>query len=536
MSQASFTLLQHNPDVLSCIANLSSDEVFTPPNFVNEILNSLEKAWASGNSGENIWANPKVTFLDPCTKSGVFLREVVARLTLGLSSAIPDLVERVDHILSNQVFGIGITELTSLIARRSLYCSKNANGIHSIARSFKSPSGNIWYERIEHVWDVGRCSFCGASASEYERNIDLESHAYAFIHSDNINETISTMFGEKMHFDVIIGNPPYQLSDGGFGTSALPIYQNFVEQAKNLEPRFLAMVVPARWFVGGKGLDNFRKEMLEDSRLRKIFDFPDSNDVFPGTQIKGGVCYFLWDRENPGDVEVVNHDKGRIISTSTRKSLEPGASVFIRYNQGVSIIRKVMSLEVGEKQGQVWVNLPKDKSFTEMVSSRKPFGLATTFRGSTKASKGDLLVYQNGGIGYVSRQEISTGLEFIDSWKVFIPRAGSGSDAFPHPILGKPFIGSPGSICSETYICIGPLNSETEARNICTYLSTKLLRFLVLLHKPSQDAARSVYTFVPTQDFSEKWDDQKLYKKYGVMKEEIDFIDAMIRPMEFISE
>jgi site-specific DNA-methyltransferase (adenine-specific) len=229
---------------------------------------------------------------------------------------------------------------------------------------------------------------------------------------------------------------------------------------------------------------------------------------------------------------VVNHDKGKVISTSTRKTLEPGASVFIRYNQGVSIIRKVMEIEAGSKNGEVIVNLPKAKSFTELVSSRKPFGLATTFRGSTKAGKSELLVYQNGGIGYVPRAEISTGNEFIDSWKVFIPRAGSGSDAFPHPILGKPFIGAPGTICSETYICIGPLKSEDEARNVCTYLSTKLLRFLVLLHKPSQDAARAVYTFVPTQDFSQLWSDDLLYKKYGISIEEIDFINSMIRPME----
>lgn len=532
MTKSSFALLQHNPDVLSCIANLSSDEIFTPPDFVNQILDSVETAWAESNNGENIWTNKSVTFLDPCTKSGVFLREVVARLTQGLANIIPDLADRVDHILTKQVFGIGITELTSLIARRSLYCSKNANGVHSIAKSFETSDGNVWFKRTEHQWVDSRCTYCGASASEYERHIELESHAYAFIHSKDIRQTVSEMFGDQMHFDVIIGNPPYQLNDGGFGTSALPIYQLFVEQAKNLEPRFLAMVVPARWFVGGKGLDNFRKQMLEDSRLRKVYDFPDSNDVFPGTQIKGGVCYFLWDRENPGDVEVVNHDKGKVISTSTRKTLEPGASVFIRYNQGVSIIRKVMAVEVGSKNTQVIVKLPKEKSFTEIVSSRKPFGLATTFRGSAKASKGDLLVYQNGGIGYVSREQVTSGEEFIDRWKVFIPRAGSGSDAFPHPILGKPFIGGPGTICSETYICIGPFESEEVARNVCSYLSTKLLRFLVLLHKPSQDAARAVYTFVPTQNFNEKWDDQKLFKKYGVSEDEIEFINSMIRPME----
>ncbi len=536
MSQASFTLQRHNPDVLSCIANLSNDEIFTPPDFVNNILDTLENAWSESNKGENIWSNPDVKFLDPCTKSGVFLREVVTRLTTGLAKAIPDLTERVNHILTKQVFGIGITELTSLLARRSLYCSKNANGIHSVARSFNTNSGNIWYERTEHEWQSGKCTFCNASSSEYERTIELETHAYAFIHTTDIQHTLSRMFGEEMHFDVIIGNPPYQLNDGGFGTSALPIYQNFVEQAKNLEPRFLTMVVPARWFVGGKGLDSFRKGMLEDSRLRKIYDFPDSNDVFPGTQIKGGVCYFLWDRDNPGDVEVVNYDRGKVVSVLKRKALERGASVFIRYNNGVSIVKKVMGVETGKKGDDIQVNLPKEKSFTELVSSRKPFGLATTFRGTTSKSKGSILVYQNGGQGYIARTEVQTGLGYIDKWKVFIPRAGSGSDAFPHPILGKPFVGEPESICSETYICIGPFNSKEEASNVCTYLSTKLLRFLVLLHKPSQDAARSVYTFVPTQSFKESWSDEKMYKKYGISDEEIAFIDGMIRPADFLSE
>lgn len=536
MSQAPFTLQGHNPDVLTCIANLSNDEVFTPPEFANQMLDTLQDSWANSNNGENIWGNREVTFLDPCTKSGVFLREIVKRLNVGLTEEIPDLTERINHILTKQVFGIGITELTSLLARRSIYCSKYANSLHSIARTFTNENGNIWFERTEHSWVKGKCTFCGASEIEYARSADLETHAYAFIHTTNLKLHMTELFGETMQFDVIIGNPPYQLSDGGFGISALPMYHKFVEQAKKLEPRFLTMVIPARWFTGGKGLDSFRHGMLSDDRLRKFYDFPDSNDVFPGTQIKGGVCYFLWDRDNAGDVTVTTYDRGQVVSQATRALLETGAEVFIRYNEGVQILKKIMKIENANSTPKFSFDLPAEKSFQKSVSARKPFGLATTFRGKSSETKNDLTVYQNGGIGYIARSEVASGDQFIDAWKVFIPRAGSGSDSFPHPILGKPFIGKPGTICSETYVAIGPYNSRKEAVNVCNYLSSRLVRFMVLLHKTSQSTTRSVYKFVPMQNFSEQWNDEKLYQKYGINNDEIAFIESMIRPMDIDNE
>jgi site-specific DNA-methyltransferase (adenine-specific) len=534
MSQASFTLQAHNPDVLTCIANLSNDEVFTPPEFANQMLDTLARSWASSNGGESIWSNKEVTFLDPCTKSGVFLREIVKRLNDGLIKEIPDLTERINHILTKQVFGIGITELTSLLARRSVYCSKYANGIHSIARTFTNDDGNIWFERTEHVWIKGRCKFCGASKTEYFRGENLETHAYTFIHNEKISNKLIQLFGELMHFDVIIGNPPYQLSDGGgSGTSAAPIYQHFVEQAKKLEPRYLSMVIPSRWFSGGKGLDEFRNAMLADNRIRQIEDFPDSSDVFPGVQIKGGICYFVWDRDNRGDVTIATHDKGNVISQSTRPLLEPGSDVFIRYNEALPILKKITKIEVGSNAS---IMLPDDLRFSKLVSVRRPFNLDSSFKGRQTHKAGDIEIYRVGGTDYASRSKIEDPLNLLDRWKVFIPFLASGSDSFPHPILGAPFIGRPGTASTETYLAIGPFRTKKECTNVISYITSQFFRFVVLQKKPSQNATRKVYDFVPIQDFTQPWSDEKLYKKYGITKAEIAFIESMIRPMELDNE
>ncbi len=534
--KAGFALHGRNPDVLTCIANLSNDEVFTPPEIANRILDTLAKAWALNNGGANIWADPAVTFLDPFTKSGVFLREITSRLIKGLSSQIPCLEERVDHILTRQVFGIGITHLTSLLARRSLYCSKHANGPHSVARSFGTDQGNIWFERTEHTWIDGRCKCCGASRKTLDRAEGLETHAYAFIHADHVKTRITEMFGGDMQFDVIIGNPPYQLNDGGFGTSAAPIYQLFVEQAKALEPRFLSMIIPARWFAGGKGLDEFRESMLKDNRMRSIDDFLSASDVFPGVGLKGGVCFFLWDRDNPGLCRVSTHFKDWPVSTTTRPLLEEGADVFIRFNDGLSILKKVMAAETGDSAS---LSLPPAKRFEQLVSSRKPFGLETTFKGKASQRPGDLLVYQNGGTGYLARDSVSTGTELIDKWKLFAGYAAPGTgnkDTYPHRIISTPFIGEPGSISSETYLCIGPFDSKLEAESALSYLSCRLTRLLVLLHKPSQHVTRKVYTFVPTQEWTRPWTDDVLYEKYGITDSEIEFIEKIVRPMDLTGD
>lgn len=535
-AQAGFALRGRNPDVLMCIANLSNDEVFTTPELANRMLDTLAEAWAADHGGANIWADKTVKFLDPCTKTGVFLREITSHLTRGLAAEIPVLEERVDHILAKQVYGIGITHLTSLLARRSLYCSKHAGGKHSIAKSFASDDGNIWFQRTEHTWVDDRCTYCGTSKKILDRGEDLETHAYAFIHSDDIRTRVTELFGGDMQFDVIIGNPPYQLSDEGFGTSATPIYQYFVEQAIALEPRYLSMVIPARWFAGGKGLDEFRESMLTDDRLRSIDDYLSASDVFPGVGLKGGICYFLWDREHPGPCRVTTHFKDEPLSTATRPLLEEGVDVFIRFNEGLSILKKVVAVESGKNHS---LSLPESKRFDRLVSSRKPFGLETTFKGKVAKGASDVLVYQKGGTGYIARSSISTGVHLIDKWKVFTGRAAPGTgnrDTYPHRILSTPFVGEPGTISSETYLCIGPFDSKAEAESVLSYLSCRLTRLLILLHKPSQDTTRKVYTFVPTQKWTKPWTDELLYKRYGITKDEIAFIEKVVRPMDLTSE
>jgi site-specific DNA-methyltransferase (adenine-specific) len=497
------TQINYNPDVLSCLANLSNDEVFTPPNLVNNMLDMLPA---------DLWENKDAKFLDPVSKTGVFLREIAQRLISGLEKQIPDQQERIDHIFHNQLYGISITELTALVSRRSVYCSKTANGRYSVINGFKGEQGNILFNRTEHTWVNGKCRYCNANQSEYDRGELLETHAYEFIHTD---EPIKIF--NNMKFDVIVGNPPYQLSDGGFGTSATPIYDRFVEQAKKLNPRYLTMIIPARWYSGGKGLDDFRDSMLKDNSIRKIVDFPEASDCFPGVQIKGGVCYFLWDRDNKGDCTVVTSRKGEQVSEMTRPLLEEGRDTFVRYNEAISILNKVQKY--------------KETSLAKQISSSKPFGLRTFVKGKNKPFKDAVTLYQNGGVGYVKLSELETGEEMVNKYKTLVPALGSGSDSFPHPILGKPFVVGPNSACTETYVVAGVYNTKKEAENLAGYISTRFLRFLVLLKKNTQHATSKVYEFVPTQDFKEPWTDEKLYKKYGITKAEISFIESLIRPM-----
>lgn len=530
LDKASFTLRGRNPDVLTCIANLSNDEVFTPPEFANRMLDTLAEAWAKGNGGANIWTDPTVRFLDPFTKSGVFLREITTRLIAGLAEQMPDLQERVDHILTKQVFGIGITTLTALLARRSLYCSKFANGEHSVAKSFTSEAGNIWFERTEHRWSEARCTFCGAPRALFNRPAPLDNHAYAFIHTNNIKARMGELFGADMQFDVVIGNPPYQLSADEAGQNVMPIYNLFIEQAKALEPKYVTMVTPSRWMAGGKYLDDFRSMMLNDRHLAALVDYHNAAEMFPSVGINGGISYFLWDASHDGDCAVTTIRGGVQSGPHLRRMNE--FDVFIRDVRAVDILRKVLAF--GEAP------------LSDMVSPRDPFGpaLSSNFKDyRATARDGDLRLHFNVGTkretAWVSPRYVTKSQNLVQAWKVFIPKAGSGREREKSGVdlvLGPPLVAAPGAVCTLTYVVAGPLTSENQATSLYSYLRTKFARFLVSLRKISQDAPRGVYGFVPQQEWEERWTDEKLYEKYVLSTDEIAYIESMIRPMGAGSE
>lgn len=519
----------YNPDVLSCLANLSNDEVFTPPEVANAMLDLLP---------QELFSDPNTTFLDPACKSGVFLREIAKRLLNGLLPGWKQQVETIDtkksfgepltseektfqeklqstldHIFHKQLFGIAITELTSLLSRRSVYCSKYPNSKYSVSR-FDDPSGNIRYKRIQHRWQNKKCVFCGASQGEYDRDSSLESHAYEFIHTTRPEEIF------KMKFDVIIGNPPYQMSTGGGQAQALPLYQKFVSSSKKLNPRYLTMIIPSRYFAGGMGLSGFREEMLSDRRIRRIVDFMQSDACFPGVVIAGGVNYFLWDRDNAGDCEYTVIDQG--VSSSTCRSLND-YDVFIRSNIGLSIVNKVKAYN--------------EPSICSIMSALSPFDLKSYERGHEERKDGDLILYSSTGKSFISRAEIKKGTEYIDMYKVAISYATSGSAASAdkdgqRKVLAKINLLKPGEVCTFTYFIAGASSDYNYSKNCANYLSSKFARYLLFLSLSSIHVSKEKFRFVPMQDFSKPWTDEELYAKYGLTDEEIAFIESMIKPME----
>lgn len=524
MSEQTKNLLggNYNPDVLECLANLSNDEVFTPPKVVNQMLDMLPP---------ETWSNPNLKFLDPTCKTGVFLREIAKRLIVGLEEQVPNLQQRLDHIFHNQLYGIAITELTALASRRSLYCSKYANGKYSVSK-FDNPDGNIRFMPINHTWENGKCKYCGASASQYQRADDLETHAYEFIHTNNPEE----IFGMK--FDVIIGNPPYQMSDGGAQASAKPIYNLFVDNADKLSPKYLCMIIPSRWMTGGKGLEEFRDRLIHNRKLKELHDFPNSNDCFAGVEIMGGICYFLIDSDHYGECNIHFHKSSKEETISNRFLADDSDDVYIRDAELVSIKNKV------------W-NDSKEKPLSTIVSTRKPFGLATDFFREQKkyglpeiieTDKNEKTITVYGLDEH--RKRIKKILPFsypiprrkyLQYYKVFVPMTGdprnigSGNKV---QVLSPLFIGRIGEACTETYLVAGQFDTIEEAKNLSGYLKTKFTRALISIRKRTQHATQNVYLYVPMQDFSKPWTDEELYKKYNLSEEEIKFIEDNIAPME----
>ncbi len=506
--------INYNPDVLSCLANLSNDEVFTPPELVNQMLDLLP---------DDLWQNKEAKFLDPVTKSGVFLREIAKRLNNGLSAQIPDQQERINHIFTKQLYGIAITELTSLLARRSVYCSKFANGQYSICSEFTTQQGNIRYNAINHTWQAGKCKFCGASQEVYDRETELESHAYEFIHTDNP----SNIFGKNMRFDVIIGNPPYQLNDGGGsnGISAKPIYNLFVEQAKKLKPTYLLMIIPARWYAGGKGLNDFRNSMLDDKRIKTLVDYPKSRECFAGVDIAGGVCYFLWDSNYIGDCNVVSI-LGDNVKSRLRKLNE--FDIFVRDNVGIDIIKKILS--------------KNEPSLASKVLTRNSFGFTTSVRGESKPFQGAVKLISSSGESYIKKEAVTKNTNLLDHFKISIgtlnPDRGGVNNAKDGKVnvTTKVRLLNPNEVVTETYIIVDYYKDKIQINNAANYIRTRFVRFLINLTLSSMHIVRDNFQFVPIQDFTQEWTDEKLYVKYNLTQDEIDFIESMIRPMESADE
>jgi len=494
----------YNPDVLSCLANLSNDEVFTPPDVVNAMLDMLP---------QELFQNPDTTFLDPACKTGVFLREIAKRLIKGLESQYPDLQERIDHIFREQLYGIAITELTSLLSRRGVYCSKYPNSEFSVTQ-FDNAEGNIRYRRIQHKWKDGKCLFCGAPESQYERGEELETHAYEWIHTNKPEEIFN------MKFDVIISNPPYQLSDGGNNASATPIYDLFVEKAIRLNPRYVAMIIPSRWYCGGRGLDDFRKKMLTSGHLSELHDYKRSSDCFPGIRNGGGICYFLWDSSYKStDCRIVEHNADGISSDTVRSLTEFGEDLFIRDTKACEIIRKILAY--GEK------------SFSEHVWRQKPYGFRTNFMDFD--NQGDVKIYtkkQKSGYAYIKNSKVTVNRDTISMWKVVTSRSTSVPEEDNGQVLrlSQTFIAEPGSVVTESYVVLGAYETEREAKNCLSYLYTRLFRFLCQPTIVSPDVSKRTFLLVPEQSYESDWDDARLYKKYNLSTDDIAYIESMIIP------
>ena len=460
----------YNPDVLSCLANLSNDEVFTPPEIVNQMLDLLP---------QELFCNPDTKFLDPACKTGVFLREIAKRLIKGLEPQFPDLQQRIDHIFHNQLYGIAITELTSLLSRRGVYCSKYPNSEFSVSK-FDTAEGNVRFKKISHTWKDGRCIFCGANKEQYDRDKELESYAYEFIHTLNPEEIFN------MKFDVIICNPPYQLKDGGgTGSSAKPIYQHFIYQAKKLQPHYISMIIPSRWYSGGKGLDEFRQEMLEDKHIRALVDYDNFKDAFAGVDLAGGACYFLWDKETTGMCKVSNFTtNGFIVKERYLNEFD----TFIRSNTAIDIVKKIIRLHNGNFLDQ-------------KISVRLPFGITTNYPFKDKEGV-PCYFTQRVGLKYVSEKDFTDNLNILNKWKFLIPKAPiAGQTDFSKPVAfyydGNTRIAKPQEICSESWLVAGAFDTEKETNYFKSYLLTKTVRFLLLQTVVSQNITRKNFCFIP---------------------------------------
>lgn len=540
-----------NFDILETINNVGNDEVFTPVKVCQQILDVLP---------DEVWSNPNYKWLNPCDKNGVFLREIALRLDEGLKNWEPDEEARRKHILQNMLYSIALTRFTAQVSRRTVYYCSQAdkkfdgrvdNDGHSFngyaignGEWFDDDQGNILTPITEHQFVKGKCEFCGTAEKDkdgkpgrYSDSKQLEHYAYEFIHVKDIETHLQKRFfgGKKMKFDIIIGNPPYQLSDGGAKASAGALFYKFINQAKSLNPKYLTMIVPSKWLTReGKGdkYDEFCTEMLNDRRISHLHDFIDYKDIFPMVNsIKGGVCYFLIDQNYNGKCDYSVYTSNKTLISREKRYLGNGfADVAIRDSRRLTIIEKISS--------------KKEALFTKIVSPRKPYGLSGdifyvemdkyglppiseepfnngfTIHGLDKGIKRT--------VRYIPRDyPVPSRVEDISKWKIFTNRnVGDGKTGSYQP---KNIIGGPNTLCSETYLQIGPFESEAEVLNCESYFKTRVFRLLVETLKSTQGLSQDTFKLVPLQDFSRPWTDQDLYDKYQFDQDEITYIESHIR-------
>jgi hypothetical protein len=495
---------RHIPDILDCLAQLSNDQVPTPPALARAMLDLLP---------DGVWSEPSYKWMDPATKSGVFLREVAKRLLDRLTDWEPDFEKRREHIYRNMLFGAAITEMMGHVSRRTLYCSRDASGENSVVR-LGTESGNLPFVYTEHDLDGDRCKVCNAPAS-LERGSSRENYAYSFIHG-----TYPTKEMSDMKFDVIVGNPPYQIDSDG-NTRTMPVYHRFVRHAIDLDPRYVLMITPSRWFTGGLGLDEYRARMLSDRRVRRLVDYRVEKDAFPGVNVNGGVSYFLWDREHDGPCSVSHVPPGGEVGPAEERFLDE-FDLLIRQNEAVKILRKVRSR--GEP------------TFDLKVSSQKPFEFHTNFHGTptNKGMDNPVLLHGAKRKTWVERSAVTKNVDWIDRWKTMLAAATDGNEVLPLPVWDMavgPFVAGPGEICSGSYLVISPTDQRSEADRTSVYLRTRFVRFLVSLRKGAQHNTADRFAFVPDLPMDREWTDDDLYERYGVIGDEIAFIETQVREM-----
>lgn len=541
-----------NFDILETITNVGNDEVFTPRKTCDMILDSLP---------EEVWHNPNYKWLNPATKNGIFEREIAIRLDDGLKDIIPDTEQRRKHILQNMIYSIGQTRFTANVARRTVYYCSQANrkcdGIkaddghyvngYAIGNGswFDDEEGNIKTPNINHTFvdDKGetmpsscsgeekkkyRCKYCGINgASAYNDANQRETYAYEFIHFDGdelLKHLQDRFFGgnRNMKFDIIIGNPPYQLStnDKG-GIQAIPIYNKFVEQAFALKPKYISMIIPSRWYTGGMGMDSFRNAFLSNDHIELLFDFPKSRDCFSNVDIAGGVCFFLWSSSFTGDCRVISSIGGK--NTEKIRKLNQ-FDVFVRSNIGVEIINKI------RKKANKYLN--------EVVASISPFGLSTNVKGKKNYFAGSVKLISSSGESFIQANDVPKGKEYIDEYKISIgqlnPDRGGVNNASDGKsnVTTKVKIYEPNEVFTATYLLLNHFKVKEEAENFAIYIKTKFVRYLVNLTLSSMHITKDNFRFVPTMEFSRTWTDNELYSYFDLNDEEIKDIESTIREMK----